>query len=178
MSSVSHQTIKLSRGKHDSPRAGACVLELASMLASEPFSDHPASVCPVIGAFLRAYNDTVDNARRQDLYAYAAKIVGSRGPADVQCARARRLAAWALQNRQHRWTRAFLPTRLRTVGFEREPPIDVLGAHAVRSISRVTDDAHRAVLGLIDELLAVGANDQVEAVPAASLTAQPPPASS
>ena len=27
------------------------------MLAGEPFSDHPESVCPVIGSFLRAYND-------------------------------------------------------------------------------------------------------------------------
>ena len=52
---VSYQTIKLSTGKHSSPEAGACVMELASMLAGEPFSDHPESVCPVIGSFLRAY---------------------------------------------------------------------------------------------------------------------------
>jgi hypothetical protein len=48
MSPVTHQTIKLSKGKHASPGDGACVMELASMLAAEPFSDHPA-VCPVIG---------------------------------------------------------------------------------------------------------------------------------
>ena len=54
---VSYQTIKLSTGKHSSPEVGACVMELASMLAGEPFSDHPESVCPVIGSFLRAYND-------------------------------------------------------------------------------------------------------------------------
>ena len=49
------------------------------MLAGEPFSDHPHSVCPVIGSFLRAYNDRIDDRRRQDLYAYAAAVVGSRG---------------------------------------------------------------------------------------------------
>src|SRR5437764_4983871 len=77
---ASHQTIRLGRGKHASPDEGACVMELASMLAGEPFSDHPESVCPVISTFLRSYNDAVDDRRRQDLYAYAARAVGSRGP--------------------------------------------------------------------------------------------------
>jgi hypothetical protein len=35
-------------------------------------------VCPVIDSFLRAYNDRIDDGRRQGLYAYAAKVVGSR----------------------------------------------------------------------------------------------------
>jgi hypothetical protein len=35
MSSVSYQTIKLSKGKHASPEDGACVMELASMLGGE-----------------------------------------------------------------------------------------------------------------------------------------------
>jgi hypothetical protein len=48
MSPVTYQTIKLSKGKHTSPEDGACVMELASMLAGEQFSDHPASVCPVL----------------------------------------------------------------------------------------------------------------------------------
>lgn len=43
MSPVSYQTIKLSKGKHTDPEDGACVMELASMLAGEPFTDHPAS---------------------------------------------------------------------------------------------------------------------------------------
>ena len=79
MGPVSHQTTKLSRGKHQSPDEGACVMELASMLAGEPFTDQPESVCPVIASFMRAYNDSIDDSRRQDLYAYAAKVVGSRG---------------------------------------------------------------------------------------------------
>jgi hypothetical protein len=69
---TSHQTIRLSKGKHASPSEGACVMELASMLAGEPFSDRPASVCPVIAGFMRAYNDRIDDERRQDLYRYAA----------------------------------------------------------------------------------------------------------
>jgi hypothetical protein len=53
-------------------------MEVASMLADEPFSDEPRCVCPVIAEFLRTYNDQVDDARRQDLYAYAALVVDTR----------------------------------------------------------------------------------------------------
>src|SRR5438477_824230 len=92
MALVSYQTITLSKGKHDSPEDGACVMELASMLASEPFSDHPRTVCPVIGSFLRTYNDRIDDVRRQDLYDYAARVVGSNISLKVQRLRADHLA--------------------------------------------------------------------------------------
>lgn len=99
---VTHQTIRRIRGKHSSPDEGACVMELASLLAGEPFSDRPVSVCPVIGSFLRAYNDSIDDDRRQDLYAYASKVVGSRGSDALQHARAERLTALALERRRER----------------------------------------------------------------------------
>lgn len=84
----SHQTVRLSAGRHGSPAQGVCVMELASMLAGERFSDHPRTACPVIAAFLRAYNDHVDDARRQDLLPYAAEVVGTRAIRDVTLARA------------------------------------------------------------------------------------------
>jgi len=74
---VSHQTVRLSTGRHDSPDDGVCVMELASMLAGEPFTDHPHAVDRRLGAFLRAYNDAVDDERRQDLYPLAAAVVGT-----------------------------------------------------------------------------------------------------
>jgi hypothetical protein len=132
-------------------------MELASMLAGEPFTDQPESACPVIASFLRAYNDVVDDSRRQDLYAYASKVVGSTRSAAVQRARADRLAAWALEMRQRRWTRWFVPRWVRGIGAERHPPIDVLGLHAARSVSRPTDERHAAALAVIDELLAIDA---------------------
>lgn len=63
-------------------------MELASLLASERFADRPRSVCPVIAAFLSAYNDLVDDARRQDLIPYAAEVVGTRDKRAVMSARA------------------------------------------------------------------------------------------
>ena len=155
MSPVTYQTIKLSKGKHTSPEDGACVMELASMLAGEQFSDHPASVCPVIGSFLRAYNDSVDDSRRQDLYAYASKVVGTRTSAEGQRLRAERLLEWATEMRQRRWTRSFLPRRLRAIGLHRHPPMDAVGTHAVHAIPRHSDQTHDEVLALIDELLAL-----------------------
>ena len=159
MSPVTHQTIKLGSGQHDSPEDGACVMELASMLAGEPFSDHPHSVCPVIGGFLRPYNDSIDDQRRQDLYDYAAKIVGSRAADEVQHARAERLAAWTSELQRRRWTRLLaLPPRLQALA--RNPQPDAIGSHAVRAIPKHDDQTHTEVLALIDELLTIGADEK------------------
>lgn len=84
---TSHQTVRLDRGRHATPDDGACVMELASMLAGERFTDHPRSVCRVIAALLRAYNDQVDPRRRQDLYGCAAIVVDSRGSRRTERAR-------------------------------------------------------------------------------------------
>ncbi len=153
---VTHQTIKLSKGKHSSPEEGACVMELASMLAGEPFSDHPASVCPVVGSFLRAYNDSIGDERRQDLYAYASQVVGTRGSLEIQRERAERLTSWAIAMHERRWTR-FLPlSRLRAIGLRRQPSVHAIGTYAVHTIPKHTDQTHAEVLALIDRLLEVG----------------------
>ena len=159
MSPVSYQTIKLSKGKHSGPEDGACVMELASMLAGEPFTDHPVSVCPVIGSFLRAYNDSIDDGRRQALYAYASRVVGSRGPQRTQQARADRLARWADEMYRARPARFRLSSPLRALGHLRKPPVDAIGTYAVHSVRSHTDQTHAAVLALIDELLAIGVRD-------------------
>jgi hypothetical protein len=159
MSPVSYQTIKLSKGKHSSPEDGACVMELASMLAGEPFTDHPVSVCPVIGSFLRAYNDSIDDRRRQSLYEYASKAVGSRAPQRTQEARVERLAEWADQMYRARrsW---FLRSPLRALSRLRKPPADAVGTYAVHAIRKHTDQTHAEVLALIDELLTIGMRDE------------------
>jgi hypothetical protein len=159
MSPVNYQTIKLSKGKHTSPEDGACVMELASMLSGESFTDHPASVCPVIGSFLRSYNDSIDDRRRQSLYEYASKVVGSRGSHRIQEARAARLAEWAEAMHRSRPT-WFLRSPLRALTRLRKPPIDAVGSYAVHSIHKHNDATHTAALALVDELLAIGVRDE------------------
>lgn len=92
---TSHQTARLAKGRHPSPGLGVCVMELASMLADEPFSDRPASASPVIAAFLRTYNDGVDDRRRQDLYPLAALIVGTAAGRRLERERASRCLEFA-----------------------------------------------------------------------------------
>jgi hypothetical protein len=152
MSPVTHQTIRLSRGKHSSKEHGACVMELASMLAGEPFSDHPQSVCPVIAALLRAYNDSVDDERRQELYGYAAKVVGSRASTRIERARAKQIINWIAAPPPGR-IRRLLP-RPRAVA--PWPPYDALGTHAVRVIGR---RSHLELLVCVDRLLEMGSGD-------------------
>jgi hypothetical protein len=159
MSPATHQTIKLGKGKHSSPDDGACVMELASMLAGERFTDHPESVCPAIGSFLRAYNDSIDDARRQDLYAYASRIVGSRSSTAVERARADRLLTWARERHPRRVAR-LLPARMRSLASQRRPPADAAGTHAVHAIRRHTDESHVAALALVNELLEMGHTEQ------------------
>jgi hypothetical protein len=155
MSPVSHQTVKLSRGKHDSPEAGACVMELASMLAGEAFSDHPQTVCPVIADLLRSYNDTIDDRRRQDLYQYASRVVGSRSSTVVEQSRRARIRQWSAGRRPW-WTRALLGyslTWLTTWPLPESP-----GLRAVSAMGPPCERSHTAMLALIDELLSLGAD--------------------
>ena len=154
MGSVNYQTIRLSKGKHRSPEDGACVMELASMLAGEQFSDHPVSVCPVIAALLRSYNDSIDDRRRQDLYGYASKVVGSRAGLTVERARAERLTAWTHERRPPRRTRWLMPGRLRA--FAPDPPVHILAARAIQALPAHDDRTHAEVLGLVEELLDLG----------------------
>lgn len=169
MATATHQTIRLSKGKHASPDDGACVMELASMLADEPFSDHPASACPVIGSFLRAYNDSIDDGRRQDLYALAARIVGTRSGISIQRARAQRLTEWASEMQRRHWTNRYLPLRrLRVANLRRAPSAHAVGTFAVRAIPRHTEETHGEVLQLIDELLAIGTPPRRAIAPEAS----------
>lgn len=71
------ESLHLAPGSHSSPREGVCVVELASLMAGEKFSDHPRCVCDVIAAFLRSLNDRVGHSDRQRLRPYAGRAVGS-----------------------------------------------------------------------------------------------------
>src|SRR6266576_2338551 len=55
----------LSRGKHRSPRKGACFMELASYLAGERWTDHPACTHPLLAELARQVNDHVSDETRQ-----------------------------------------------------------------------------------------------------------------
>ena len=149
MTEVSHQVVRLGRGKHSSPEHGACVMELASMLAGERFSDRPRTVCPVIGAFLRTYNDALDDERRQDLYRCAADAVGTLGEVALERERAERCVDF---------TAELAPgSRLRLRRWSSRRRLAAAGELAARAGSRDFDPArHARALAFVQELIGLG----------------------
>jgi hypothetical protein len=73
------EDLNLAAGGHDGPEHGACVMEAVAYVAGEDWSDHPACASPVLGAFLRAWNDALDTDTRQWLKPYIPRIVGTAG---------------------------------------------------------------------------------------------------
>lgn len=69
----------LSRGRHRTPRRGACFMEFASLLAGERWSDHPSCTHPLLGELARQVNDHVSDAGRQQLTPLVSSVVGRRG---------------------------------------------------------------------------------------------------
>jgi hypothetical protein len=145
----SHQTVKLARGAHRSPDDGVFVMELASMLAGERFTDHPRSACRVIVSFLRSYNDAVDERQRQDLYAYASKVVGTRGRRAVVRARRELCLRWAAEREGRR------PPRFRLPAYLCHPTTAAQQA-ARAAVSTPRPDSHEAALAFLDRLIDVG----------------------
>jgi hypothetical protein len=173
------QTVRLSVGHHRCAEDGVCVMELASMLAGDPFSDRPPSVCRVIAALLRSYNDRA-GTRRQDLYGYAAAVVGTAGSTMVERRRVDHcLSELAAQEAQMRWAgmRRILrhPVTVARLGklLADDPmsgsALDELGLGMVWALGAGRAGTHRRVLALIDQLIAIGPPQAPAAVAAASL---------
>ena len=144
----SYQTVRLARGRHAEPRDGVCTAELASMLAGERFSDQPRSACPAVTAFVRGYNDGLDDAHRQELYAVAALLVGSAAGDDTTHERMWRCIMFA---------RDLRPRRLGVLGPRLSYESDLVkcesaGRHAGRLAQR-HEHVHRSVMAFLEELL-------------------------
>jgi hypothetical protein len=145
MTIAPYQVARLARGRHSSPAAGVCVMELASMVAHERFSDRSPSISPTIGAFLRTYNDGLDDDRRQDLYAVAAAIVGSVRGRAIERLRVNACLEFALAHGSG------LPSRRASLAMATPEP-----AGAWAAMTALESDAHEDALALVDELVALG----------------------
>lgn len=155
MPTMSHQTVRIGKGRHESPDGGeVCVMELASMLAGEPFSDRPTTVSPVLAAFLRGYNDALDDDRRQLLLPWAAACVGT-GPASVEDEKERRrLIAAAAGGPVDRLVASFWVRDGATI---RETGCEHVGRRVGFRVAQWRSERrHEQVRALVDRLIAVG----------------------
>lgn len=100
----------------------ACVMQLVSHLAGEPWTDHPRCACPVVTAFLIEWNDRLptDEDRTRLLGPLIPQVVGSRSTPEVERARAHLALDWL--------TRVHIPAWFEQVAALR-PHADALRAH-------------------------------------------------
>jgi hypothetical protein len=154
----SHQTARLTAGRHSNPDKGVCVMELASMLAGAPFSDRPRTVSPVLAATMRGYNDGLDDRRRQTLKRYAAECLETDRGRAVEKQRRRLLREAVADVRRRHGLRAVFARRATSLG-----PYVV--AHAVgQEVAARDDDAmHARMLAVLDALVACGAAEDAGA---------------
>ncbi len=96
----------LSVGNHDSLSQGACIMEAAAYVAGEPWSDHPQCVCPIIGAFLRSWNDALPSDERDPLLrSLIPAVIGTRGSKALEQRRATMAADWLVRSHTPAWLR-------------------------------------------------------------------------
>jgi hypothetical protein len=162
MPSPTFQTVRLSSGRHRSPDEGACIMEMVSMLAEEPFSDAPTTACPVIATFLRSYNDLGNDDDRQSLLACASSVVGSRRPSAeaARIARCHELALELCSARPAWWRAIAWVTRWPSVSPKSQPPgedVHERGRLCTRLVVllRSEPDGRARALSLVEELVAI-----------------------
>jgi hypothetical protein len=98
-------SIMLKAGAHTDFSSGVCAMEMVSWLAQEPFSDHPEFTCPVLGTFVRSWNDSLPDGRRTVLLApFLPRLVGTRNLA-LEGRRATMAADWYIRTCTPAWLR-------------------------------------------------------------------------
>jgi hypothetical protein len=104
----------LKSGGHKGPDNGACVMEAVAYIAGEKWSDHPQCVSPVIGAFLRNWNDSLPSDADRDrlLKPLIPKIINTRADDATEERRSYLALDWMI--------RTYLPAWLRFAKLEDE----------------------------------------------------------
>lgn len=98
---------ELKSGAHDANDGAAmCAMEAAAWIAGEEWSDHPQCVCPVIGAFMRSWNDSLpDDKRTALLLPLIPTTIGTRGSDALATRRANMAADWFIRVHIPAWFR-------------------------------------------------------------------------
>lgn len=96
--------LALAKGSHPA-NDGLCVMEAVAFVAGEPHSDSPTCACPVVGTFLRYWNDGLDDAARQRLKVFVPRLVGSKASKAVEVRRAWLATDWLVRVYTPAWLR-------------------------------------------------------------------------
>ncbi|MGH2711374.1 MAG: hypothetical protein ACRDH9_09255 [Actinomycetota bacterium] len=171
--------VTLKSGAHSGPDDGMCVMEAVAYFAGEPFSDRPRCTSPVIGAFLRSWNDGLPTDQdRAMLKPYIPKVVGTNtGPADDE-KRAFLAIDWLIRECTPAWLRlAGLMDKAEKLGQLAEI-LDYTSASSARPAIEGAAEAARAAwaagaAGAAGAARAAGAAEAARAARAAEASASP-----
>jgi hypothetical protein len=95
----------LKAGAHKA-RDAMCIMEAVAFVAREPWSDSPACASKVIGAFLRAWNDAMDDDTRDRLLRpLIQRLIGTAGDDKLENRRATIAADWLVRVHTPAWLR-------------------------------------------------------------------------
>ena len=99
------EALVLEKGSHpvDGPQGPYCVMEAAAYIAGERHSDEPDCVSPVIGAFLRRWNDDLPDVERQRLKPYIVRVIGTSASEEVEEKRAWLVTDWMVRVHTPAW---------------------------------------------------------------------------
>jgi hypothetical protein len=118
------ERLRLLRGSHDGAEAKEfCVMEAVAYVAGERHSDSPACASPVISAFMRRWNDDLDDAGRQRLKPYIPQLVGTAATPEIEQARGWMAADWLVRVHTAAWLR-LAKLDAQAEALEQLPPID------------------------------------------------------
>jgi hypothetical protein len=99
------EVTELHHGGH-SPGERMCAMEAVAYIAGEPWSDHPQCASPVIAAFMRSWNDSLpDDKRNALLLPLIPKLVGTRGTPELEERRSLMAADWLVRVHTPAWLR-------------------------------------------------------------------------
>ena len=169
------ESYHLLHGAHKSFEEGMCAMEFVAWLADETHSDAPWCACPVLGAFVRVWNDSLNDVDRDRLLKpLIPRLVGSRSTPEVEHQRSYLALDWLI--------REFLPTWLEQVDALRAHAVEIRALEAIRDLEsaeaagpkvRAAGDAARdaiqptvvrlqvSALDFVDRMLARGESSDV-----------------
>jgi hypothetical protein len=140
----------LSVGAHSTVAEGVCVMEAASIVAGEVWSDRPTCASPVISRFLRRWNDTLPWRPRQALKRYICPVIGTATTDADEAERLDLVRDWVV--------REYAPAWLALAGLNRQATalssLPAVTAETIAEVRPVLEDVRRAaVLGTQPERL-------------------------
>ncbi len=84
---------ELKKGAHADLEKGACIMELVSYIANEPWSDHPKCACQILTEYAICLNDRFSGEHRQLLKPLIPLLLNSKASDEIATAR-KRLIMW------------------------------------------------------------------------------------